>query len=308
MTFKHKSSKQLMMPFIFLYLLLFSACTIPETTPNPAGLSGRFETPELAKAPKETNPLKHKEELLAKQRKEQNNEEKTNESDERDPICRRFPGCIQLCASMNIPDCSWQTARQVAVLWSESIQTANEEQIIQNIEWIYKNPHAVFFLYESDPSQTAIAQLFVKLSEIQCPLLENQDIFYEQEDEDQYSLYLAHPEGVSQGVKRIIDPAVYPFQFPLFKGLLNRCLHQNTQNVFEWTFAHSNWRGFSSALKLLHLSCGANTECTRLAYCKLHPDILTALKERPLFHSSTQQCEFDSFQSLPKKEIAIQSF
>ena len=292
-----------MMPFVFLYLLLISACTIPETeTPaNSSELTGRFQTPELETAPKEINRLKHQEDLLTKQRKEQNKEEEKNESDERDPICRRFPGCIQLCTSMNIPDCSWKTARQVAVLWAESIQTADEELIIHNIEWIYKNPHAVFFLYESDPNQTAISQLFVKLSEIQCPLLESQDIFYVQEDEDQYSLYLAHPEGVSQGVKRIIDPA-HPFQFPLFKGLLNRCLHQKTQNVFEWAFTHSNWRGFSSVLKLLHLSCGVNTECTRLAYCQLHPDVLTALKERPLFHSSTQQCEFDSFQSLPKKE------
>ena len=308
MTFKYESGKKITMPFVFLYLLLISACTIPETetTPDSPELTGHFQTPELETAPKETNRLQHQEELLAKQRKEQNKEKE--ESDDKDPICRRFPGCIQLCASMDIPDCTWQTARQAAVLWSESIQTADEELIIHNIEWIYKNPHAVFFLYETDPGQTAMAQLFTKLAEAQCPLLESQDIFYEEDDEDQYSLYLAHPEGVSQGVKRIIDPAVYPFQLPLFKGLLSRCFNNKTQNVFEWAFTHSNWRGFSSALKLLHLSCGANTECTRLAYCKLHPDILTALKERPLFHPSAQQCEFDSFQSLPKQEIARQSF
>ena len=298
-----------MMRFVFLYLLLISACTIPEREreTNPSELTGRFRTPELQTAPKETNRLKHQEELLNKQRRDQNKGNKNEPEISADPICRRFPGCIQLCTIMNDPECTWRTARQVAVLWSESIARASSEEIIQSIERIYRDPHITFFLYESDPSQTALAQWFLKLAELECPLLESKNIFYEQENENQISLYLAHPEGPSQGVKRIIDSAIHPFQLPLFKGLLNRCLNQKTQNVFEWAFTHSNWRGFSSALKLLHSSCGFNTECTQLAYCTLNSDLLTALKDSSLFNSSTEQCEFDSFKSLSKKEIAKQS-
>ena len=311
MTFKYESSKQIMMRFVFLYLLLLSACTIPEseTTKESPELTGRFKTPELNPAPKETNRLKHQEELLNKQRRDQNKEEKSkSESDiPVDPICRRFPGCIQLCAVMNVPDCILLTARQVAISWSESIERASPEEIIQSIEWIYKDPHITFFLYESDSNQAVLIQWLLKLAEFECPLLESKNIFYEQENENQFSLYLAHPEGPSKGVKRIIDPTVHSFQLPLFKGLLNRCLNKKTQNIFEWAFSHSNWRGFSSALKLLHSSCGSNTECTRMAYCTLNSDILTALKDRPLFKPSAKQCDFESFQSLTKKETTKQS-
>ncbi len=301
------------MLFIFLFVI---ACGDRDQakfrTPENSGLTKDSETPRLNLSENKEPRLKRRERLLAKRRAENGKADKKIETLP-NPVCRRFPGCIQFCAKWkeNNIDCNQLTAKTVISLWSQFVDQYSSEQVVENLEWISKDPHVSLFLYDSDPDQKVMTKLITRLSEEECPLLESQDIFYEEKGEGQFALYLSHSEGLSHGVKKIVDPELYDFKMPLFKGLMNRCLNKKTNSFLEHTLVNKNWRGFAVASNLLHYSCGYSDDCVRLAYCKSNPSVLEYLKSVILFKEpgaqNIRQCEFDDFNSLPKEISSVSS-
>lgn len=290
---------------IFIFACSFSSEKEESVNEESGGLTGNFQTPDIPQE-SEFNRLSQQEEMLARRRGgagESSSLSEENSAEKADSICRRFSGCIRVCSRWFPQDknCKQQPAGAVISLWVNSIGQSASEQVIQQLEWIAQDVHVSSFLYALDSRQQVLAWLVSQLSYEQCPLLESRDIFYEITEDRRAVLYLAHPEGPEKGVKKIIDSAVYGFNFLFFKGLMNRCLAGQSQNFLERAAAHRNQIGLALGVRLLHSACGSSIDCMRLAYCKLDPvSSVDEVLGQPHLKFS-QSCAFDDFHSLPKE-------
>ena len=265
---------------------------------------------------KKINPLKDEEIYLTKQRRQEQKRLRgfastSNQSTRAvHTICRRFDGCQRFCADWldQNTHCNQWTINTVVQMWSSMLDSFSAEQLIQNAQWAAKHQDVSVFLREADFEQNVMDKIISRLSLESCPFNEGLDI-YHSEDVENASLYLVHPEGREQGVKKITDPKHFDVDINAFKGSVNKCLDDKKLSLSELMLVHQNTLGFQLMHQKIANSCAHKEECIQLAYCKINSEPvwthLEQVKDLDAFNIEVQadKCSYEHFNSLPSIEL-----
>lgn len=295
------------------FLLFLASCDNQE--PKADDQSSHLKTPYLEEqivvgektksSNVRMNPLKAEEMNL---KSEQATRYNFDSYEKADPICRRFSGCLKFCSWWNqSKSCNKWPVSAVIALWLSHIDGLSHEQLIQTVERVAQDSDVALFLHDSDFENRILKKLISRLSEIDCPLIESADVYYIPQDgvEQVHDfLFLAHPDGPSHGLKKIVSTEFYNFNLLTYKGFMRKCLNGKKLSFIESAAVHKNWRGFMLAHRSLIESCGEKSDCIHLAYCKLNsPNVSNEIKALDKYNTDIKfeslQCDYSEFSSLP---------
>ena len=218
-------------------------------------------------------------------------------------ICRRFDGCQKFCTDWRNQntDCNQWTVSTVAEEWSSLLDSLSTEQLIENVQWVAMHQDVSAFLREADFEQNIMGKIISRLSQENCAFSEGLDI-YHSVNTNEVSLYLEHPEGQEQGLKKITD---FDVDINIFKGSVNKCLNDKQFSLPELMLAHQNTLGFQLMHQRIADSCNHREECIQLAYCKINSEQVWSHLEQVKYSDDfnievqAEKCSYEDFNSLP---------
>ena len=310
-----------------LFICFFISCSIPNA--EVSDLSSEAEEAEEAslsddiekgnkdqkstsrkprlRSKKNVNKLDQEEILLSRESRQAKRGFSVRSEKVDNLLCRRMSGCRKFCSDWlnKNTSCHQWSANTVMDVWSLMLDSFNSEQMLQNIQWVSQNQDVSVFLQNSDKDLELTKKITSKLSQQNCPVGEGLKISHTPlpEDSNNTELYLIHPEGQEKGLKKIMDPDLFSFNLPLFKGSLKKCLAGGS--LIESMLEHSNHRGFHLAHQVLQESCGGRKECLQLAYCKINSEKtwshINEIRYQDSFDTDVHPslCSYNDFESLP---------
>lgn len=225
-------------------------------------------------------------------------------------ICRRFDGCQRFCADWlnQNTDCNQWSVSTVVEEWSSMLDSLNAEQLFENAQWVALRPDVSIFLREADHEQNVINKIISRLSQETCSFNAGLNI-YHSVDVQKVSLYLVHPEGQEQGLKKITDHEHSNIDIGVFKGAVNKCLDSKQFSLPELMLAQQNTLGFQLIHQEIAESCGHKEECVQLAYCKIDSEQVWSHLEQVKYSDDfnievqAEKCSYEDFNSLPSVQL-----
>ena len=294
------------MRVLFLGILFVSLASLvscggqTEDENDSSSLSGRFDTPEIPdELIIEKNRYKQFEEMI-----NQNlaNNGKKDFIYEVEPICRTFLGCIKMCSYLDSEDCTFLSAPEVLTLFEETVVQHSPEEIIGHLEWVFKDPHVSYYFQYIDQDQKILSSIIEEISNESCPLFENKDVFYE-ENQEGISIYISSTEVLGNQFKKVVDSTQHDFYFPLFTGLMRQCFNEKTSNVFQFALENNNQQGLILSHQLLDKSCGSKPSCIQLAYCQTNSEEVIN-QVQTFFSLPNLNCVYQDFTSVNSEEVS----
>ena len=202
-------------------------------------------------------------------------------------------GCLHVCEYFKHSDCKQLVVKDVVKFWLNRINTYNSwTQAQKDLNLIAVEPSVAEFLKNIDTDNQVVWNLFNLSSSARCNIQRGLPIFFSYSPSA--SLYVGPNKEVAtsaQRNKKIIDGARVPFNLNVFSGWIKKCFGYNTRTFAQLALEIENQYAFEIGGKALLKACSDNTECVRLAYCSMEPQVWEQVGE----DIKTSTCTYDSF-------------